>query len=72
MSCYFRHLKEIFKEAGIEINQENKKLVDAKIHQLAGVPYKHCPDTWKKVKAWLADEKSRQRLIQNLKKINTK
>jgi len=67
MSCYFRHLKGIFKEAGIEINQENKKQIDAKIHQLLGVTYQHCPDTWKKVKVWLADAKSRQRLIKSLK-----
>jgi hypothetical protein len=67
MSCYFRHLKKIFKEASIEINQENRKIIDAKIHQLAGVPYKHCPDTWKKVKAWLADDNSRQRLVKSLK-----
>jgi hypothetical protein len=67
MSCYFRHLKETFKEAGIVPNSENKKLIDAKIHQLVGVPYKHCPDTWKKVKIWQADEKSRQRLVQILK-----
>ena len=45
MSSYFRHLNEIFKEAGIEPNPENKKLIDAKIHQLAGVPYKRCTDT---------------------------
>lgn len=69
MSCYFKHLKEIFKEAGIELNLENKKLIDAKIHQLVGVPYKHCPETWKKVKAWIADETSRKQLVKSFKTI---
>jgi hypothetical protein len=27
MTCYFRHLKEIFKKAGIEVTRENKREV---------------------------------------------
>lgn len=67
MSCYFRHLKEIFKEAGIEVSQENKKLIDSKIHQLVGVPYKNCPEAWKKVKEWLKTEENKKKLIDSLK-----
>jgi hypothetical protein len=32
MTCYFRHLKEIFKKAGIEVTSENKREVDRTIH----------------------------------------
>ena len=32
MTCYFRHLKEIFKKAGIEVTRENKREVDGTIH----------------------------------------
>jgi len=67
MSCYFRHLKEIFKEAGIEISKENKKIIDQRIHELFGVPYKNCPESWKKVKEWLRDEERKKKLIDYLK-----
>ncbi len=46
MSCYFRHLGEAFKGTGIEVTRENKKLIDQKIHEFVGVPYKNCPETW--------------------------
>lgn len=26
MSCYFRHMKDVLKEAGIEVTRENKKV----------------------------------------------
>ena len=35
MSCYFRHLKDIFEEAGVEVTKENKKEIDRVIHDLA-------------------------------------
>ena len=69
MSCYFRHLKETFAEAGIEITPANKRDVDRAIHKLVGVPYKDCPATWKALKAgFLASDKGRRDLIKQLKK----
>lgn len=68
MSCYFRHLKSIFEDAGIEVTKENKKLIDQEIHKFVGVPYKHCPETWNKVKEWLKDEENKKILIDYLKK----
>lgn len=68
MSCYFRHLRDIFKEAEIEVTKENKKLIDQEIHSFVGVPYKHCSETWKKVKEWLRDEENKKKLIDYLKK----
>ena len=55
MTCYFRHLKEIFDKAGIEVTKENKKELDRAIHAHRGVEYKDCSSTWKAVKASLAE-----------------
>ena len=68
MSCYFRHLNEIFTEAGINITPGNKKQIDETIHQLVGTNYKDCPGTWRKIKQEImGDEKKRQELIVKLK-----
>ena len=50
MSCYFRHMSDILKEAGIEVAADNKREVDRRIHSIVGVDYKNCPSTWKTVK----------------------
>jgi ATP-dependent Zn protease len=50
MTCYFRHLQEIFKEAGIRVTDENKREIDMVIHRIVGVKYKDCAETWKEVK----------------------
>ena len=55
MSCYFRHLQDIFNEAGVEVTKENKKDIDRKIHDLVGVDYKDCSNTWKEIKKRLAE-----------------
>ena len=57
MTCYFRHMKEIFAEIGVEITKENKKEIDRKIHNLLGVQYKDCPTTWRHIKARLAENR---------------
>jgi len=56
MTCYFRHLKEVFTKAGIEVNKENKRDIDKIIHRITGVEYKNCPSTWKEVKKRIADD----------------
>jgi len=50
MTCYFRHLSKTFEKAGIEVNSDNKREVDRIIHEIVGVNYKNCSETWKKVK----------------------
>ena len=50
MSCYFRHIKGILDEAGIEVTPSNKKQIDQAIHQIVEVAYEDCPHTWKKLK----------------------
>lgn len=57
MTCYFRHLKEIFAKIGVEPTKENKKDFDRKIHGLLGVEYKNCSTTWKHVKERLVEDR---------------
>ena len=68
MSCYFRHLAELFEEAGIKLTSANRKQVDQAFHRVMGVDYKDCPATWKKLKQELAgNPQKRQELINKLK-----
>ena len=56
MTCYFRHLKDVFERAGIEVTPENKRELDELLHGLVHVRYKECPAAWRAVKArMLAD-----------------
>ena len=69
MSCYFRHMKDVLEEAGVEITKDNKKEIDRIIHGLVEVTYKDCSPTWKNVKEHIkADEAARNQFIKNLKK----
>jgi hypothetical protein len=56
MTCYFRHLKAIFNETGIEVTKENRRDIDKIIHGIMRVDYKNCSATWKKVKERLVDD----------------
>ena len=68
MSCYLRHLKDIIEETGIEVTSANRKQIDQAIHQIVGVTYKNCPETWKKLKQQLTDnDNARQEFISQLK-----
>ncbi|AAW39159.1 hypothetical protein [Dehalococcoides mccartyi] len=50
MSCYFRHIGDIFQAAGVDPQGEKRKELDRIIHQFLGIEYKSCPETWKKLK----------------------
>ncbi len=56
MSCYFRHIKDIFEFAGIEITPTNKMEIDRAIHELVAVDYKQCSPAWKALKAEIAGQ----------------
>lgn len=58
MTCYFRHMKDIFVEVGVEATKENKKDFDRKIHGFLGVEYKNCSETWKLVKERLSEDRN--------------
>jgi hypothetical protein len=58
VTCYFRHLGEVFKKAGIEVTPKNNREIDKAIHELVGVEYKNCPATWRAVKSRLAEDEA--------------
>jgi hypothetical protein len=58
MTCYFRHLSKTFERAGIEITAENRRAVDRIIHNIVGVNYKNCSETWKRVKDRISEDES--------------
>ena len=71
MTCYFRHLQDIFKEAGIKVTNENKRQIDQAIHELVNVKYKNCPLAWKQVKKRIhKDDMQKKAFINELKRMN--
>ena len=70
MTCYFRHLNEVFRKAGIEVTSQNKREIDRAIHNIVGVKYKDCPAAWKEVKKRLAENE--ETFLSDLKKALTK
>ena len=38
MSCYFRHMKNILDEAGIQVTLSNKKEIDQAFHRFSPAP----------------------------------
>ncbi|MBM5805460.1 MAG: hypothetical protein FJZ49_05285 [Candidatus Verstraetearchaeota archaeon] len=56
MTCYFRHLQQTFKKAGIEVTKENKRKIDTMIHKIVGVGYKNCPAAWREVKRRIVED----------------
>jgi len=56
LTCYFRHLQQVFAKAGIEVTSENKREIDRLIHGIVGVDYKNCPVAWKEVKKRIAED----------------
>jgi len=68
MTCYFRHLQDIFKEAGVKITDENKKQIDRAIHKIVNAKYKNCPLAWRRVKERIQkDEMEKKAFIDELK-----
>ena len=58
MTCYFRHLGEVFKKAGIEVTPQNRREIDRTIHDIVGVDYNNCPAAWKQVKNRLSQDEA--------------
>jgi len=68
MTCYFRHLQDIFKEAGVKVTNENKKQIDRAIHKIVNAKYKNCPLAWRGVKERVQkDEIEKRDFINELK-----
>jgi len=58
MTCYFRHLAQVFEKAGIEVTSQNRQEIDKIIHDIVGIDYKNCPAAWRQVKTRLLDDES--------------
>lgn len=58
---------EIISETGIELTKTNRKAVDHAIRRTIGKPDCNCPEVWKEVKIWLADNR-RTELVEGIKK----
>jgi len=58
MTCYFRHLKEIFKKAGIEVTSKNKREIDGVIRDIVNVKHEDCPATWREVKKRITEDEA--------------
>ena len=57
MTCYFRHIKSLFEELGIDIKPDNKREIDKRIHDFVSVDYKDCSKAWKEVKKKLVEDR---------------
>ena len=55
MSCYTRHLGDLFAAAGIENTKENRKRADGFIRDITAMEGEGCPVVWPEVKSRLAD-----------------
>ena len=68
MSCYFRHMKDVLDEVGVEITPANKKEIDRILHGIAGVDYKNCSPAWKEIKGMVkGDPADRALFVRKLK-----
>jgi len=64
MTCYTRHLKEVFEKAGIEFTKENKRQADKYFKQWLGKTT--CSETWKELKTRLRDPANKEEIVKNL------
>ena len=71
MTCW-KWFGTLAKEAGVEINANNQEKIDAIIHKYIGEQSKYgrCSPDWKKARKEIAtDEKMKQELLAQIKKI---
>lgn len=67
MSCYTRHLGDLFAAAGIENTKENRKRADGFIREIIGMVGEDCPVVWRELKTRLADPDRSQELAPRLR-----
>lgn len=66
MSCYIRHLSDVFEELDIEESKDNRRMMDKSIRKILKTN-EPCPEVWKHLKTILADEKKKKDLVGKLK-----
>ncbi len=57
MTCYFRHLAQVFEKAGM-VTSQNRQEIDRIIHDIVGVKYKNCPAAWRQVKTRVLEDEA--------------
>ena len=67
MSCYTRHLSDIFEKLGVENSKDNRKIMDKSIRKILKTD-KPCPEVWKQLKLILGDDKNKKDLVGKLKR----
>lgn len=67
MSCYTRHLGDLFASVGIEDTKENRKRSDGFIREIIAMKGEDCPAVWREVKSLLADPDKRLELADRLR-----
>jgi hypothetical protein len=70
MSCYMRHLLDLFAEAGLEDTKQNRKAAHAALHSALELPEAHCPELWHEIKVWRDDPALRAKLVEALAAVN--
>lgn len=59
MTCYMRHLEDVFVALGLEYDKPNRTRVDAALRPLLGMgPQQHCPEIWAAYKALSDSERA--------------
>ena len=58
MTCYFRHLAQVFEKAGIQITPQNRQEIDRILHDMVGVDFKNCPDAWSQIKKSVLEDEA--------------
>ena len=58
MTCYFRHLAQVFEKAGIQITPQNRQEIDRILHDMVGVDFKNCPDAWRQIKKSVLEDEA--------------
>ena len=66
MSCYVRHLTDVFEALSVENNKDNRKAIDKAIRKILKMD-EPCPLVWKRLKTILADRKKKEDLVKKLK-----
>lgn len=72
ISCYTRHLGDLFAAAGIENTKGNRKRADGFIREIIAMKGEDCPVVWREVKSRLADPDKSLELADRLRQLFAK
>ncbi|TFF91081.1 hypothetical protein EU545_05750 [Candidatus Thorarchaeota archaeon] len=50
MLCYLRWIRDTFEELDIEVNSDNERSIDRRVHALCRVDYENCSEAWNKLR----------------------